>query len=245
MKPVILCLTVFLLIAINSFSQVLQKKQTTAPVIQKTDLNKTGTTQPKAIAVNPAEKQFVKPMDTANAKLTDILITLGYSTPANASRDLILTHYKPHIDLFDENNRPIAHWEVTNEDYTNSNIQNQTPDNSNALVITFHMKIDNTTTPSFASFKKGTIKISNVTFYNGNGLVSGSSQDFFAIKHVQGTLKFLGPSLKLDMGAVRGLEGDIESVYYDDNLSLQHPATVFSFSCPTTWACYISPNPVY
>lgn len=76
MKVTILCLIGFLLMTFNTFSQVAQKKQTTAPVIQKAELKKANVSQPKAVVINPAQNQFVKPKDTANAKLTEVTIDI-------------------------------------------------------------------------------------------------------------------------------------------------------------------------
>jgi hypothetical protein len=229
MKPIFLCLIAFLLVTINSFSQVLQKKQITAPVIQKPEQKKVSI-QPKATVTNPAVKQIIKPMDTANAKLTDVIITMGYRTCSNSSSDLILTHYKPQIDLFDENNRHIAQWEITNEDYTNNDIQNQKPDQDGEFRVTLHMKIDNNTAASFTSLKKGTFKISsNGSFYKGvivDWVTAQKVEDFFGVGLFQVTLKFQSPSFKTEVR-----DYIHRFMYFSDRISLAHPAFAYSFSC--------------
>ena len=225
MKPIILCLTVLLLVTNNSFSQVLQKKQVTAPVLQKTEQKK-ASVQPKAIVTNPALKQIMKPMDTLNAKLSDVEFIMGYSTPynKNGSRDLILTHYHPQFDLFDENNRHIAEGEITNEDYNSNDIQNQEPDKfDGSLAISLHMKLDNNTDFSLASFKKGTIKMSNVAFYNGP---AKGVQDYFTIKYIKAILTFRDPSLHANISGYGNLPQHLSV-----ELSLKHPSTAFSFHC--------------
>ena len=245
MKTIFLCLTVFLLVTINSFSQVLQKKQITAPAIQKTELKKVST-QPKATVINPVVKQIVKSMDTANAKLADVIITMGYRTASNSSPDLILTHYKPQIDLFDENNRRIAHWEITNEDYINSDIQNQKPDQDGYLRITLHMKIDNNTAASFASFTKAKSKFkisSNGTFYKGlivDWVTAKEAEDFFGVGLFQVALKFQSPLFKTEIR-----DYIHRFVYFSDRISLTHPAFAFSFSCNTPFYGVFDSDPLY
>ena len=243
MKPIILCLTVFLLATTNSFSQVLQKKQITAPAIQKTELKKVST-HPKATVINPVMKQIVKSMDTANAKLADVIITMGYRTASNSSRDLILTHYKPQIDLFDENNRHIAHWEITNEDYINSDIQNQKPDQDGYLRVTLHMKIDNNMAASFASFKKGTFRISNNgSFYKGvivDWVTAKEVEDFFRVGLFQVALKFQSPLFKTEIRDYLQ-----RFVYFNVAIFLAHPALAYSFSCNTVPFGVFDNDPLY
>ena len=107
MKPIISCLSVFLLVTINSFSQVLQKKQTTAPVVERNTITKssvlTGKTQ-GSVNQNPNTK-------TDNSKATLLNASFFVVTASNSSSDPATnkaanTHWS--CTLFDQNNRQVA-----------------------------------------------------------------------------------------------------------------------------------------
>lgn len=193
MKPVILCLTIFLLMTINTFSQVAQKKQTIAPINQKAKQKKV-IPQIKTAVINPAGNQVIAPKDTANAKLADAIIDMVYAECGGTNSDNmddITRHYKPEIDLFDYSNNLIAHWDFTN------GIQNQSSEDypndingfSHAFHVTLLMKIDNAA--SFTSLKSGMFKIRVEHFLDQ--LYTGGD-DCFSIKNIQLTLKFLNPA---------------------------------------------------
>lgn len=223
---IFLCLIIFLLATINGFSQVAQKKQTAGPVTQKQITTPHNTEQKKAVNVNSVEKQFVK-QDTANAKLTDVTISMEYRTAANSSPDMVRTHYKPRIDLLDKDSHNVADWTIDNPDYTSS----QTPNQKGNQWISIHMKI-NKSDASYASLQKGTIKIGGITFSSGMvpDWFSGKMvQDYFTVESLYVTLKFLNPGFTMPIGAIFSMERSIEPASYQVELNLNRSSAGFSF----------------
>lgn len=202
MKVTILCLIGFLLMTFNTFSQVAQKKQTTAPVIQKAELKKANVSQPKAVVINPAQNQFVKPKDTANAKLTEVTIDMVYETPWTSSTNSnplgdLKDNSKPQIDLFAIGDNQIAH-QVAHWDF-NDGFQNQKMIGADLHTILL-LKIPDNTAASFLSFRNADLKIRFAGFYKGDGAYGAGGASFSISKSLL-TLKFLNPSfnMKIDL----------------------------------------------
>jgi uncharacterized membrane protein len=141
MKPIFLCLIVFLLVTTKSISQVLQRKQTTTPVVQRT-ITKT--------SVIPRKMQSSIPQNTStkidSAKATLLDATFVVVTAKNSSLDpetnkAANTHWS--CTLFDQNNRQVASFnDDSNDEYVSGY---QTP--------VLKMQVDNATL--LGDFSKG------------------------------------------------------------------------------------------
>ena len=143
MKPIFLCLVLFLLATINSFSQVLQKKQMTTPVMQRNTIIKSSVNAGKMQgSLNQNTNTIV---DSAKATLLDasfFIVTAKNSSLDPATNKDINTHWS--CALFDQNNRQVASFydDNNNDEYV-----------SGSQTSVLKMQINNTTT--FGDFSKG------------------------------------------------------------------------------------------
>jgi uncharacterized membrane protein len=141
MKPIFLCLIVFLLVTIKSFSQVLQRKQTTTPVVQRT-ITKTSVI-PRKMQSSIPQNTSTK-IDSAKATLYDasfVVVTAKNSSLDPETNKAANTHWS--CTLFDQNNRQVASFnDDSNDEYVSGY---QTP--------VLKMQVDNATL--LGDFSKG------------------------------------------------------------------------------------------
>jgi hypothetical protein len=158
--------------------------------------------------------------DSAFSKLTGANVQIAFTNAYN-SPDYVLAHYRPQLYLYDDNNKIVAHWDVSLKS------QGPTKDaDQMSFDVTFLMNIDDAV--PFISFKnKGRFRIGFENFTNGG--LDGGGADWIRVSWYILTLQFGNPSFN-------------EQMWVNDPGIMYNNTNYFSYrnlSCPNSLECIL------
>jgi hypothetical protein len=249
MKKVTFAGIVLLIAATSSFGQVVERTAlkvkldtaqkamlVKASTAQKTTPAKILTPQPATAVktvipqneVSVVKKETMPPYtmkekktsisDSVFSKLTGASVQIAFTNAYNIP-DYILAHYRPQLYLYDDNNKIVAHWDVSLKS------QGPTKDaDQMSSDITFPMNIDDAV--PFNSFKsKSRFRIGFESFTNGG--LDGGGADWIRVTWYILTLQFSNPSFN-------------EQIWVNDPGIMYNNTNYFTYrnlSCPSPLDC--------
>jgi hypothetical protein len=156
--------------------------------------------------------------DSSFSKLTGVTVQIAFTNAYNAP-DYVLSHYRPQLFLYDDNNKIVAHWDISMKS------QGPTKDaDQMSTDVTFLMNIDEAV--PFIAFKNtGRFRIGFQNFTNGG--LDGGGADWIRVTYYFLTLQFGNPSFN-------------EQVWVNDPNIMYNVTNYFSYrnlSCPTPFEC--------
>jgi hypothetical protein len=153
--------------------------------------------------------------DSAFSKLAGASVQIAFTNAYNAP-DYILAHYRPQLYLYDDNNKIVAHWDVSLKS------QGPTKDaDQMSTDITFLMNIDDAV-PFIAFKSKSRFRIGFENFTNGG--LDGGGADWIRVSWYILTLQFSNPSFN-------------EQIWINDPNIMYNNTNYFTYrnlTCPTS-----------